>query len=893
MKYVYFFGAGKAEGSKEMRNILGGKGANLQEMTNLGIPVPPGFTISTEVCTYYYKHNRTYPEGLQAQLIENLHKIENAVGKKFGDPSNPLLVSVRSGARVSMPGMMDTVLNIGLNDKTVEGLASKSGNPRFAYDCYRRLIQMYGNVVLKKSPEKFEEALENKKKEKGVKSDTELDIDSLKELTAEYKRIVTEFPHDPMEQLWRAIAAVFESWNTKRAIEYRRLNDIPDDWGTAVNVQTMVYGNMGENSATGVAFTRNPATGENIFYGEWLPNAQGEDVVAGIRTPRPINIVQKGDSSLPSLEEEMPAVYKELLDIRDRLERHYRDIQDIEFTIESGKLFVLQTRAGKRTPLAAVKIAVDMVEEGLISEEEAVRRVSPSDIDALLHPMIDPKATYTSIAQGLPASPGAATGKVVFSPEEAVKLKEDGVKSILVRFETSPEDIAGMAACEGILTQRGGMTSHAAVVARGMGKPCIVGCESILIDYKTKQFKAKDKIVKAGDVITVDGTTGNVILGDVPKIRASTTGEFGKILGFADKIRRLGVRANADTPEAAKKARELGAEGIGLCRTEHMFFGKDRIRAVREMILAKDKEGRKKALSKLLPMQREDFKGIFREMDGLPVIIRTLDPPLHEFLPHESKQIKELAKEMGISEKELEDKIASLSEVNPMLGHRGCRLGISYPEITEMQARAIFEAACEVMNEGIRAIPEVMIPVLSEAKEFEHQKRIVDRIANEVMQEYGVKLDYMVGTMIEIPRAALTANRIAESAEFFSYGTNDLTQTVFGFSRDDIGKILPDYIKKGILKYDPFQRIDEEGVGDLVRIGIERGRAANPDLEIGICGEHGGEPHSIDFCHRVGIDYVSCSPYRVPVARLAAAKAALKEKNSRKTNKKDKIVITS
>lgn len=874
-KYVYFFGRGKADGNVQLKNLLGGKGSNLAEMTNLGIPVPPGFTITTEVCTYYYTHNRTYPPGLQEEVARNLTKLERVIGTKFGHKDNPLLVSVRSGARVSMPGMMDTVLNIGLSDETVKGLAKKSGNPRFSYDCYRRLIQMYGNVVSGVRHEKFEEVLERKKKAKGVRADIELDGDALRELIEDYKKIVEGFPQDPMGQLWGAISSVLESWNAKRAVEYRRLNDIPDDWGTAVNVQAMIYGNMGETSATGVAFTRNPATGENIFYGEWLRNAQGEDVVAGIRTPCPINIVQKGKSELPSLQEEMPEIYAQLLSIRDRLERHFRDIQDIEFTIEQGRLFILQTRAGKRTPLAAAKVAVDMVKEGLISKEKAIRRVSPEVIETLLHPMIDTEAEFSVCATGLPASPGVATGQVVFSPEDAVEARPKS--TILVRLETSPEDIAGMAVCEGIFTQRGGMTSHAAVVARGMGKPCVVGCESIFINYEKEEFRVGSKVVKKGDTITIDGTTGNLILGDVPKTRPSGTAEFRVLLGYADKIRRLGVMANADTPEAARTARELGAEGIGLTRTEHMFFGKDRIKAVREMILADKQADRIKALSKLLPMQKEDFKGIFREMDGLPVIIRMLDPPLHEFIPHEKEKMRELAREMGVPEEVIEAKVRSLSEVNPMLGHRGCRLGISYPEITQMQARAIFEAACEVGKEGIEAIPEVMVPVLSEVKEFENQRSVIDRVAKEVMDEYDVKLDYKVGTMIEIPRAALTADEIAKSADFFSFGTNDLTQTTFGFSRDDIGKILPDYIAKGILKYDPFQRIDEQGVGDLIKMGIERGRKTRPDLEIGICGEHGGDPHSVIFCHRVGMDYVSCSPYRVPIARLVAAQAKLQD----------------
>ncbi len=829
------------------------------------------------------------PPELKGEVEYALAEVERVVGKTFGDLNNPLLVSCRSGAPVSMPGMMDTILNIGLNDKTVQGLAKLTNNERFAYDCYRRLIQMFTEIVRGVPGRIFEEEIEKMKQKKGVKLDTELDAKDLKKLVERFKEISKketgkEFPQDPEEQLWLAIFSVFNSWNNKRAIEYRRLHNLPDDMGTAVNVQTMVFGNMGENSATGVAFTRNPSTGENVFYGEYLKNAQGEDVVAGIRTPQPINILQKGDSKLPSLEEEMPEIYKELLQIRERLEKHYRDLQDIEFTIERGKLWILQTRSGKRTPLAAVKIAVDMVKEGLISIEEAVLRVRPEDIDALLHPMIDPKAeaTLKHIAKGLPASPGAATGKVVFTPEDAVKLKEKGEKSILVRIETSPEDIAGMAVCEGILTQRGGMTSHAAVVARGMGKPCVVGCESISIDYNKKQFSVKDTVVKEGEIITIDGSTGRVFVGDVPKIRAEMGGELGKLLEYADKIRELGVRANADTPEQAKVARQYGAEGIGLCRTEHMFFGKDRIKPMREMILADTREQREKALAKLLPMQKKDFKGILKEMDGLPVIIRTLDPPLHEFLPHDEKQIRELADEIGVPYEKVCERINSLKELNPMLGHRGCRLGISYPEITAMQARAIFEAACELKKEGYNPIPEVMIPVTSEAREIKHQREIIESVAKEVMAKYGVKVNYMIGTMIELPRAALTANEVAKYADFFSFGTNDLTQTTYGFSRDDVGKILPDYIKMGILDYDPFQRLDEKGVGELIRIAIEKGRQTKPSLEIGICGEHGGEPHSIDFCHRAKMNYVSCSPFRVPVARLAAAHARLKHGKMRK-----------
>ncbi len=888
MKYVYFFSKDNAEGHAGLRDLLGGKGAGLHEMARMGIPVPPGFTITTEACKQFFKEGINFIVKLKPEVEVALAELERVTGKSFGNPGNPLLVSVRSGAPVSMPGMMDTILNVGLNDRTVEGLAKLTQNERFAWDCYRRLIQMFGNVILGIPHEEFEKEIDELKQKKKVKFDTELDAKDLKNLVKKFKEIVKqktgkEFPQDPEDQLWQAIVAVFKSWNNKRAIEYRKLHGIPDDMGTAVNVQTMVFGNMGEDSGTGVAFTRDPATGENVFYGEYLRNAQGEDVVAGIRTPQPLNRLQKerrGDK-LPSLEEEMPEVYNELLKIREKLEKHFRDIQDIEFTIERKKLYILQTRAGKRTPLAAVKIAVDMVKEGLISQEEAVERVTPEQIDALLHPMLDPSAKYEPIAKGLPASPGAATGKVVFHPDDAVKLKEKGEKTILVRMETSPEDIAGMAACEGILTQRGGMTSHAAVVARAMGKPCVVGCESISISYEKKEFKVGDNVVKEGDTITIDGTSGNVILGDVPKVRGAAIPEFKELLNYADKIRKLGVRANADTPEQARIAREFGAEGIGLCRTEHMFFGENRISAMREMILADTAEERKRALDKLLPMQKEDFKKIFEVMDGLPVIIRTLDPPLHEFLPKEEEQIRKLAQDIGKPYEKVKERVEALQELNPMLGHRGCRLGITYPEITEMQARAIFEAACELKKEGKNPIPEIMIPVSSEAKEIEHQRKIIDKVARETMIKYGVEIKYMVGTMIELPRAALTADEVAKYAEFFSFGTNDLTQTTFGFSRDDVGKILPDYIEKGILPYDPFQRLDEKGVGELIKIGIQKGRKTNPKLEVGICGEHGGEPNSIYFCHKVGMDYVSCSPYRVPVARLAAARAVLMEKKKK------------
>ncbi|MDD5529622.1 MAG: pyruvate, phosphate dikinase [bacterium] len=866
---VYFFGGGEADGDAGMKNLLGGKGANLHEMTKIGISVPAGFTISTEVCNYYYKNNQKYPDGLENEVKEKLQKVEKVMNKKFGDKNNPLLVSVRSGARASMPGMMDTVLNIGLNDDSLETLIAETGDVRFVYDCYRRLIQMYGDVVLGVPKTEFDKLDASKF--------------SREALIVEYKKIIKEhtkkdFPQDPFDQLWGAVGAVFESWNSERAKTYRELNKIPSEWGTAVNVQSMVFGNMGDTSGTGVAFTRHPATGENVFFGEWLPNAQGEDVVAGIRTPYPINIAQNSKEKANSLEQKMPESYKELIKIRSNLEKHYKDMQDIEFTIEKGKLWMLQTRNAKRTPVAAVKVAVDMVKEKMISKEEAIMRLSPSDIDLMLHPMLDHTAKLEVLAVGLPASPGAVSGEVVFTPEEAVALKAKGRPSILVRFETSPEDIAGMASAEGVLTQRGGMTSHAAVVARGMGKACIVGCETISINYDKNEFTAGKNTIKAGEIITIDGGSGKVIRGEAPRVRASLKGEFGEFLEYADGIRRLGIRTNADNPESAKVAREFKAEGIGLCRTEHMFFGKDRIKAVREMILADSEVHRRKALDKLLPMQKEDFIGIFKEMAGFPVIIRTLDPPLHEFLPHKALQIKELSEEMGITEDKLRDKISSLSELNPMLGHRGCRLGISYPEITEMQARAVFEAACEVKLKGIEVIPEIMIPVVSEAREFLNQREIVDRVAKEVMAKYGITIKYMVGTMIEIPRAALTAEKIADKADFFSFGTNDLTQTTFGFSRDDVGKILPDYIAKGILKNDPFQQLDVIGVGELVRMGAERGRKANPKLEVGICGEHGGDPHSIEFCHKVGLNYVSCSPYRVPIARLAAAQAVLKEK---------------
>jgi len=875
-KYVYFFGGGKAEGSKDMKNLLGGKGANLHEMTNLGIPVPPGFTISTESCVHYFKTGR-YPEGLKQQVEEAVKRLEELTGKKFGSTENPLLVSVRSGARVSMPGMMDTILNLGLNDDAVKGLAKRTGDERFAYDSYRRFIQMFSEIVMGIPHKVFEELLDKKKKEKGVNLDYELDADALKELVEEYKTKVREltgkeFPQNPQEQLWMAIEAVFKSWNNKRAIEYRKLHRIPDDWGTAVNVQTMVFGNMGFDSATGVAFTRDPSTGEKVLYGEYLPNAQGEDVVAGIRTPKPIS----------ELEKEMPEAYKQLVEIFDRLEKHYRDMMDLEFTIEKGKVYLLQTRVGKRSARAEVKIAVDMVKEGLITKEEAIMRVDPKRVEQLLHPMVDPKAPKNVIAKGLPASPGAASGKVIFDSEEAAELAEKGERIILVRDETSPEDIKGMARSKGILTSRGGMTSHAAVVARGIGTPCVVGAEEIEVDYGKEEFRVGDVTVKKGDVITIDGSTGEVMVGEVPTVDPEFFPEFSELLEWADEFRWIGVRANADTPMDAERARKFGAEGIGLARTEHMFFEGERIYAMQEMILAKTKEEREKALSKLLPMQREDFKGLFKAMDGFPVTIRLLDPPLHEFVPKTEEQIKELSERTGIPAEEIKAKAEALREANPMLGHRGCRLGITYPEITEMQVRAIFEAACEAKKEGVKVYPEIMVPLVSIKKEIEIQKEIIDRIAREVMEETGIEIEYSVGTMIELPRAALTADEIAEVAEFFSFGTNDLTQTTFGFSRDDVGKFVPKYIELGLLEDDPFQVLDQRGVGQLVKVGVEKGRGTRPDLKVGICGEHGGEPTSVKFCHRVGMDYVSCSPFRVPVARLSAAQAVIEQKFERK-----------
>jgi len=881
-KYVYFFGNGKAEGRADMKNLLGGKGANLAEMTSIGLPVPPGFTISTDVCTYYYANGETYPTSLNGEVEGNLKQVEAIMDRVFGDAKNPLLVSVRSGARASMPGMMDTILNLGLNDTTVQGIIAQSGDERFAYDAYRRFVQMYADVVMGMDKHALEHLLELKKAEKNVHLDTDLTAADWKDLVAQFKAKIKqdlgqEFPEDPKQQLWGAIGAVFGSWMNQRAITYRKLNNIPADWGTAVNVQSMVYGNMGEDCATGVAFTRDPSTGDNYFYGEYLVNAQGEDVVAGIRTPQPINNHQKKPGDLPSMEDVLPECYKQLADIRNILEKHYKDMQDIEFTIEKGKLFMLQTRNGKRTATAAIKVAVDMVAEGLIDEKTAVLRVAPSQLDQLLHPSLDPKAEKKVIAKGLPASPGAAGGTVVFTADEAEELAKNGKKVILVRIETSPEDIHGMHAAQGILTARGGMTSHAAVVARGMGKCCVAGCGDIKVNYADQSFVAKDGVVvKKGDMITLDGSTGQVMLGEVKTVPPQLTGDFGKLMVWVDQFRKLKVRTNADTPHDAKVAREFGAEGIGLCRTEHMFFDAERIAAVREMILAADVEGREKALAKILPMQKGDFIGLFREMKGLPVTIRLLDPPLHEFLPQEDKDINELAITMKVPAQTLKAKVEFLHEFNPMLGHRGCRLGITYPEIYDMQVRAIMEAACElVKNEGFSIVPEIMIPLIATVKELAVLKANAVKICDEVIAQYGVKVEYLIGTMIELPRAALTADEIAVEAEFFSYGTNDLTQTTFGLSRDDAGRFLPFYVDAGILPEDPFVSLDQNGVGQLVKMGCEKGRATRPDIKLGICGEHGGDPESVIFCHKIGLDYVSCSPFRVPIARLAAAHAAL------------------
>lgn len=876
-KYVYFFGNKKAEGNAGMKQLLGGKGANLAEMTSIGIPVPAGFTITTEACDLFYQNGKKWPNGLDAQVRENLVKIEKAMGAKFGDRNNPLLVSVRSGAAVSMPGMMDTVLNLGLNEEVVQGLIIKTENERFAWDAYRRFIQMFGDVVMEVDHDKFEHILESKKKQIGAKLDTQLSANDLKEIVQKYKKVYQEetgeaFPQDPYDQLSKSVNAVFNSWNNPRAIKYRQLNEIRGLLGTAVNVQSMVFGNMGDTSGTGVCFTRNPSTGENKFYGEFLVNAQGEDVVAGIRTPEPLDDMAK----------KWPDIYKQLVAIRGRLEKHYRDMQDIEFTIQEGTLYLLQTRNGKRTAQAAVRIAIELVKEGLIKEHEAIMRVQPKQLDQLLHPMFDDKQKRQLLLKGLPASPGAATGKVVFNADDAESWVAKGESVILVRIETSPEDIGGMHAASGILTARGGMTSHAAVVARGMGKCCVAGAGDMHIDYKAKQFQVGSTTVKEGDFISLDGSLGEVYLGKLETKDPELSGDFGKLMKIADVVRTLKIRTNADTPLDSEVARKFGAEGIGLCRTEHMFFEGDRIIAVREMILSDNKEGREKALAKLLPIQREDFEGIFKAMQGLPVTVRLLDPPLHEFLPHEEANQKEMAKVMNIPVERVKQKVQSLHEFNPMLGHRGCRLGITYPEIYEMQARAIMEAACNVKKKGIKVLPEIMIPLVGIKKELTILKGKIIAVIDQVFAEKKMKIPYLIGTMIEIPRAALTADKIAEDAEFFSFGTNDLTQMGLGFSRDDAGSFLGGYLEQNIFEKDPFQSLDQEGVGILIQLGVEKGRKVKPDLKIGICGEHGGDPDSVEFCHRVGMNYVSCSPYRVPIARLAAAQAALRGTKKKK-----------
>ncbi|RWO99430.1 pyruvate, phosphate dikinase [Mesorhizobium sp.] len=889
-KWVYTFGDGAAEGRAGDRNLLGGKGANLAEMCSLGLPVPPGFTITTEVCNAYYANGRTYPASLEADVTVALDHIGRLTGRRFGDPSKLLLVSVRSGARASMPGMMDTVLNLGLNDETVEALAADSGDARFAYDSYRRFIQMYSDVVMGLDHEVFEEILEDQKGGLGHELDTELSAIEWQGVIALYKAKVEEelgkpFPQDPNEQLWGAIGAVFSSWMNNRAITYRRLHDIPESWGTAVNVQAMVFGNMGETSATGVAFTRNPSTGEKMLYGEFLVNAQGEDVVAGIRTPQNITETARiaAGSDKPSLQKLMPEAFQSFVTISDRLEKHYRDMQDLEFTIERGKLWMLQTRSGKRTAKAALKIAVEMARDKLISKEEAVARIDPASLDQLLHPTIDPKAERDVIGIGLPASPGAATGEIVFSSNDAEELKTQGRKAILVRIETSPEDIHGMHAAEGILTTRGGMTSHAAVVARGMGKPCVSGAGSLRVDYRAGTLMAMGSTFRKGDIITIDGGNGQVLKGAVPMLQPELSGDFAAIMEWADGVRRMKVRTNAETPLDARMARSFGAEGIGLCRTEHMFFEGDRIVAMREMILADTEKGRRTALAKLLPMQRSDFLELFEIMAGLPVTIRLLDPPLHEFLPKTEEEVAEVAAAMNVSPDKLRQRTEALHEFNPMLGHRGCRLAVSYPEIAEMQARAIFEAAVEAGRKaGALVVPEIMVPLVGLVKELDYVKARIDAVARSVMEETGVKITYLTGTMIELPRAAIRAHVIAEAAEFFSFGTNDLTQTTFGISRDDAASFLETYRQKGIIEQDPFVSLDVEGVGELVRMAAEKGRATRPEIKLGICGEHGGDPASIHFCEEIGLDYVSCSPYRVPIARLAAAQAAVQAaKNGR------------
>ncbi|MCG2625058.1 pyruvate, phosphate dikinase [Bradyrhizobium sp. WYCCWR 13023] len=882
-KWVFTFGDGKAEGRTEMRDLLGGKGANLAEMANLGLPVPPGFTIPTSVCTYFYAHDKSYPKELQSQVEKALDYIGKLTGKVFGDTKNPLLVSVRSGARASMPGMMDTVLNLGLNDQTVEALSELSGDRRFAYDSYRRFITMYSDVVLGFEHHHFEEILDTFKDSQGYTLDTDLTAEDWVDLVGKYKDAVAretgkDFPQDPHDQLWGAVGAVFSSWMNARAVTYRKLHDIPESWGTAVNVQAMVFGNMGETSATGVAFTRNPSTGESKLYGEFLINAQGEDVVAGIRTPQDITeeARKESGSDKASMEAAMPEAFKELTRIYTLLEKHYRDMQDMEFTVEQGKLWMLQTRGGKRTAKAALRIAVELANEGLITKKEAVMRIDPASLDQLLHPTIDPNAKRDVIATGLPASPGAASGEIVFSSDEAAKLQGDGRKVILVRIETSPEDIHGMHAAEGILTTRGGMTSHAAVVARGMGKPCVSGCGTIRVDYGRGTMSIGSRTFKAGDVITIDGSLGQVLAGRMPMIEPELSGEFGTLMNWADQVRKIGVRVNGDTPDDARTAIKFGAEGIGLCRTEHMFFEETRIRTVREMILSEDEQSRRAALAKLLPMQRADFVELFEIMKGRPVTIRLLDPPLHEFLPHTHAEVEEVARAMNTDPRRLADRARELSEFNPMLGFRGCRIAIAYPEIAEMQARAIFEAAVEAEKRTGKAVGlEVMVPLIATKAELDLVKGRIDATAKSVMRETNTKIAYQVGTMIELPRACLLAEEIAESAEFFSFGTNDLTQTTYGISRDDAASFLGPYVTKGILSIDPFISLDQQGVGELVKIGVARGRKARPKLKMGICGEHGGDPASVAFCHNVGLDYVSCSPYRVPIARLAAAQAAL------------------
>ncbi|MCX8065014.1 MAG: pyruvate, phosphate dikinase [Candidatus Hydrogenedentes bacterium] len=909
-KYVYLFAPGKAEGRASMKEILGGKGANLAEMANLGFPVPAGFTISTEMCTIYYANKGKLPETLKDEVAKAIQKVEKIMGRKFGDPQNPLLVSVRSGARVSMPGMMETVLNVGLCSKTIPGLIEKTKNERFVYDSYRRLIMMYSDVVMEKAAgieppkeedgirKKLEKAMDEMKKSKGVKYDTELDAEDLKKLCELFKEIVREnlgkqFPDDPNEQLWGAIKAVFQSWNGKRAVSYRRIEKIPDDWGTAVNVQAMVFGNMGEHSATGVAFTRNPSTGENVFYGEWLINAQGEDVVAGIRTPFPLNKYSKNEDNknLPSLEEYMPQVYKELVSIRNKLEKHFRDMQDIEFTIEEGKLYMLQTRTGKRTGIAAVRIAVEMLKERLIDKKTAILRVKPSQLDEFLHPMLDPKEEQKAkpIASGLPAGPGGAVGQVVFTADDAEAWAKEGKKVILVRDETSPEDVHGMHVAEAILTAVGGMTSHAALVARGWGKCCIVGCKALQIDFEKKEARVAKQnpdgseeiiVIREGDWVSLNGTEGKVYLGQLPVIPPDPLKNkwFITITKWAEEFRQIGVRTNAERPEDAAKALEFGAEGIGLARTEHMFFQPERIIHMREMILAKNKEERRKAVMKLLPFQKEDFIAIFKVMKGKPVTIRLLDPPLHEFvgtLLEDQDELEKLAKLCNVKVEEIKARVQDLHELNPMLGHRGCRLGITYPEITEMQARAIFEAAATLIKQKVKVLPEIMVPLVGTKSELDNQVEIIHKVAKEVIEQEKVKINYLVGTMIEVPRAALTGDQIAETAEFFSFGTNDLTQMTYGFSRDDVGSFLPYYLENKILPHDPFEVLDQEGVGQLVKMAVEKGRATRPTLKCGIWGELGGEPSSVKFCHKIGLDYVSCSPYRVPIAKFAASQAAI------------------